>query len=215
MEQGENTIARRFVERLKEKNIIMNEFRQSKLFIKMSFKFNEEGIDYNTKDLDGEFSKFIHFNDIEPRKKCRLYTEKYPRLLHFGLLASIIAFMYLLMNSTGHLNTSIIVGTILLTCGILLVLAYFLIQITYYLIELEDETQLFVIFNRPSEKKMDDFIDEVFLRRKKYYREQYFYINYEGTKEKELGRMSWLKDENIISHNEYNVVVDEINDNLH
>lgn len=127
------------------RSYIMKEFRQRKLFVKMSFKFKEDGIDFQSKDLDGEFSKFIHFNDIEPRKKCRLYTEKFPKLLHSGLVITAIALIRGLMTSTDDMKKVIVVSSIVMSFGVLTILAFFIVRIKYYLIELEDETQMFGI----------------------------------------------------------------------
>ncbi len=192
----------------------MNTFKQGKLFIKKGYTFKEDGLDFYSKDYDGEFTKFIHFNEIEPRNKCRIYTEKYPKILQGGLLLAVAALLRGLLTNDIDLKKSLIITGIVAFFGLVTILAYFIFRIKYFLIELEDETQIFVLLDSPSKQKMEEFIDELFKRRRTYYREQYFYINYESERQKELDKMKWLRNEDIISENEFLVVVDEINESL-
>jgi hypothetical protein len=66
----------------------------------------------------------------------------------------------------------------------------------------------------PSIKEVASFTDAIYDQRKVFFRKQYFFIDYDGERKQELGRMKWLFSESIISENEYLVVVDEINENL-
>ncbi len=190
------------------------ELKQKKLFVSKHFRLTKDGIDFKSKDFDGEFSKFIPFKDIEPRIQCRIYTEKFPKLLQGGLVIATIGLLRSLMNVNDDLQKTLIIFSIAIIFGLLTVLAYFIIQIKYFLIELEGDTQLFFILDNPTKEEMQQFIDLIYDKRKENYREQYFYINYNNTKDEETGKMNWLKSEEIISTNEYNVVIDEINEQL-
>ena len=74
--------------------------------------------------------------------------------------------------------------------------------------------RLWVLYNKPTNTDAEEFIDELFERRKQYYRDQYFHIDYENNKKNEIDKMKWLKSENIITESEYNVVLDEIEENI-
>lgn len=192
----------------------MEQFNQRKLFVKKNFIFKDEGVEMFTKDIDGEYSRFIHYNSMEPRSKTRIYTEMFPRILQSGTVICALSIIKGFLLSGNDIQKNIITVLVGLGFGGLTILSYYLIRIKYYLIELDDETQMFIIYNKPSLQKMQEFIDEVYERRKQFYRKEYFYVNYKSTIENEIGRMDWLRSENIISENEYNVIVDEINDNV-
>ena len=71
-----------------------------------------------------------------------------------------------------------------------------------------------VLYDKPTKIEAEQFIDQIFEKRKEYYREQYFHIAYENDKKTEIDRMKWLKSEDIISDSELNVVIEEIEENI-
>jgi hypothetical protein len=191
----------------------MENFKQHKYFTRKTFTFKDDGVEMFTKEMDGEYSKLIHYDDMKPRSESRIYTEKYPKFLQTGLVITAIGLIRAL-TVTEDVWRMILALTISAIIGLIVVGLYYTIHINYYLIELEDDTQMFIIRDKPNQKAAEEFIDLVFEKRKAFYRDKYFYINYEGDKEKELNRMFWLKSEKLISNNEYNVVIDEIHEKL-
>jgi hypothetical protein len=71
-----------------------------------------------------------------------------------------------------------------------------------------------MIRNSPSEQVVSSFVDKIYEARALDYRDRFFYIDYEAKRESELGKMKWLREEDLITENEYLVVVDEINESL-
>lgn len=68
-----------------------------------------------------------------------------------------------------------------------------------------------MIHNNPNQEVFEQFVDAIFEARKRNYREHYFYINEENDKKTELSRMKWLLKEHIITDEEYEDMIDEIN----
>ncbi len=192
----------------------MEQFYQKILFTKKKFSFKENGIDIDLKDNDGDFSLFIHFDRILSRNNIRISTKKRKRVLQIGLLFAGLTFLRGITAINSDINAMFAaIATSLIIAGIVY-LYYYLTTVKYYSIPLEDNKVFQVFFNKPSKEEASAFIDEIYERRKTYYRDNYFFIDYENEKKKELSRMNWLLSENIISENEYNVVVDEINENI-
>jgi purine-cytosine permease-like protein len=189
----------------------MDKFSQNKFFVKKSFLFKDDGVEMFTKEIDGEYSKFIQYSVMLSRSNTRIYTEKFPRILQAGIIISAFSVIRIMFGAS---DSGLMIGGIFFGMGILAILAYFIFRIKYYLVELEDNTQMFIILNQPSEEKMQAFVDELYSRRRNFYRENYFYINYKKSREDQINKMDWLKSENIITDNEYNVVIDEINERL-
>jgi hypothetical protein len=89
-----------------------------------------------------------------------------------------------------------------------------LTQIKYYAVGLEDNKNFMVLYDKPTKIEAEEFIDQIFLSRKQYYREQYFHIDYDNDKKAEIDRMKWLRSEDIISEKEFIVVIEEIEENI-
>ena len=189
----------------------MEFLKQRKLFVSKNIELTEDGVNYHSKDLEDEYSRFFDFSQIEPRTKCRIYVDKYPKLLYTGLIITAIALLRGLMSANVDLQKALVVSSVVMSFGLLTVLAYYIVRIRYYLIELEDETQLFLLYNKPNEQEFNQFIDLMYEYRKQNYRKNYFFINIEKTKDSELAKMEWLLDEKIISDSEYRSAVSEIN----
>lgn len=189
----------------------MKEIDQSKFFTKIKLELKEDGIQSYLKEFGAEYDKFIPYRKIEPKNKCRTYTETFPKIYQIGLgLCAITALKYLFSNKES--GVLIIATTIGFGIGLLCLASYFIIKIKYLVIELEDETQLLIIDNKPNKEEAKNFLNAVFEHRKENYRKNYFYINYDNDKEDEIGKMNWLKSEEIITNNEYQVVLEEIED---
>jgi len=192
----------------------MEQFYQKTFSLKKKFTFKENGVDIDFKDSDGNFSLFINYDRILPRENTRVFTKHKKRILQIGLLLAGLTFLrgIISVNSDKHMTfapiaTSLIVAAIFYGY-------YYLTKVKYYAIGLEDNKRFQVIYNKPSHQAVLDFLDDLFERRKIYYRNEYFIINYENERKKEIDKMKWLLSEKVITENEFNVVLDEINENL-
>ena len=67
---------------------------------------------------------------------------------------------------------------------------------------------------KPTKIEAAKFIDEIFTKRRAYYRDQYFHVDYDNQKKSEIDKMKWLRSENIITDKEFFVVLEEIEANL-
>lgn len=192
----------------------MEEFYQKKLFLKKKFTFKENGIDIAFTDKDGDFSLFIKFDRISPRENVRINTKRKAIILRFGLLAAFLTLSRGFLTANTNIKTTILIVLVSLFIAGATYAYYYLTQLKYFSVGLEDNKSFMVIYNKPSVEQAKEFIDEIFVKRKAYYRNQYFHIDYENSKKSEIEKMQWLKSEDIISDNELNVVLDEINENI-
>ncbi len=190
------------------------EFVQSKFWVQKKFIFNKDGIEFYSKEFGAESMTTILYSKIEPQSKCRIYTESYPLIYKIGLVICAIFLASVVMPAPYSLATKILIAVTGIMFGIATIISFYFIQIKYYLIELEDETQMWVIINAPNKDEVQQFVDVLFENRKQNYRKNYFKINYDNLKEKELDRMKWLRSENIITEAEYQVVAEEVEDKL-
>lgn len=192
----------------------MEKLHQNRFYIKKSYLIKEAGIEYYSRDYEGEFTKFVSYKDIKARSLCRLYTESYPKIIQAATVLFVAGCIRLIFSNDAYLFNSLVISFSIIFLSALTFYAYFATKTRYYLIELEDDTQLFVLYNSPSVEEMNRIIDTIYAARKNNYRANYFYINYKNSKSDELNKMEWLRSEDLITPSEYEVVVEEIEDKL-
>lgn len=192
----------------------MHDFYQKTFFVKKKFIFKENGIEIELKDSDGEFSLFIHFDRIMPRENIRVFSTQKKRVLRIGLVIAGLTFLRGITAVNKDQNIVYAVIAMALVIAGATYAYYYFTRVKYYAVALEDNKRFQVLYDTPSHSEVLDFINEVFERRKQYYRRQYFFIDYENDRKAELEKMKWLLSENVITENEFNVVVDEIDENI-
>ncbi len=188
------------------------ELKQRAFFEKREFKITEEGLETYVKDHETDSTNFWHFDNIE--LKNRYYTEKRPKILYWALIIMVIGLVRTCFFFGDDLTRSLISGISTFIIGTGVLGFYFLNQKKYFLIELDNEKQIFVLAQKPNETEFNAFIETLYQKRAEYYKKNYFFIDYTGEKEKQLSKMKWLKKENIISDKEYEFVIEEINEKL-
>lgn len=189
----------------------MKELQQRKLFITKHFILRRGGIECHNKNLEKDTYEFLSFSDFEDRKKSRKYTVKYPIIFFLGVFLLLLGLVRISLLLDENFLKSILAGGLTMLLGLIVIAIYRFVQIKYLLIQLEDDKQLYMLLNNPNPEAFEYFIESMYEARKRNYRETYFYINEENDKRTELSRMKWLLNENIITEEEYEVIIDEIN----
>lgn len=182
--------------------------KQKSIFERREFKITKTGLDTYTKDYEIESTNSWDFDNFE--KKTRIYTEKNFKFLKAGLITVLVGVVRGLLFLNDDLTRSLVSGILIIMIGLILITYYFISQKKYLLLHMDNDQQLFVMYNKPNKKEFDEFIHTFYKRRADYFRENYFYIDLEGEKEKQIQRLKWLRGENIISENEYEEAVEEV-----
>jgi hypothetical protein len=189
----------------------VKELKQQKLLIEKHFIIRRGGVECYKKNLDADTYEFIPFADFEERKKAGKYTVKYPVIFFIGMGLLLLGLVRAALLLDENIMKSIIAGGLITLLGIITLAIYRIIQIKYLFIQLEDDKRLHMLLNNPNQDDFEAFIDAMYEARKRNYRETYFYINEESDKRTEVSRMKWLLNENIITGEEYENIIDEIN----
>lgn len=189
----------------------MKELHQRKLFIAKHFIIRRGGIECHTRNLETDKYEFIPFADFEERKKARKHTVKYPILFFIGIFFILLGLVRASLLLDDNYIKSLLAGGITIFLGLIMVTLYQFLQIKYLRIQLEDDKHLLLLLDNPNQKAFDRFIESMYEARRRNYRETYFYINEENDKRTEVSRMKWLLNENIITAEEYEGIMEEIN----
>ena len=192
----------------------MEQFFQKAIFIKKKFTFKEKGVNIDFTDKNGDFSMFIRYDRISSKENVRVNTRRKALVWRFGLLAAFLTLTRGFLTATTDAKTTVTVVCVALFIAAATYAYYYFTQVKYYAVKLNDDKVFMVLYNKPTIEEAKRFIDELFERRKQYYRDRYFNIDYENDKRTELDWMKWLRSENIITESEFDVVVEEINENI-
>lgn len=189
------------------------ELTQRKGWIRKECHIIPDGLHFHSRILHEEADVQIPFTRILSRGKLLHRTEHYPLILQITAFLVAVGVLRSAIIYPSNLDFALGTGTILLL-GLLGFLVFRLVKTEYIGLPLDEEEAIFFLKNHPSDVEVEQFFDAIYQARKNFIRKEFFFIDYEGERRTELSRMKWLRTENIISENEYLVVVDEINENL-
>ena len=68
----------------------------------------------------------------------------------------------------------------------------------------------FFMQSKPNEATVNSFFSDLFENQREYYRKKYFLIDKDENLEDELKKMKWLRNKNIITQSEYELMHEEI-----
>lgn|GEM_PF-6105093 len=193
------------------KQATVKELKQRTLFAEKHFIIQRNGVDYYKKNFETDSHEFISFADFEERKKSRKYAVKHPIIFFIGLGIILIGLLRASLLLDAHYSKSLLAGGLTISLGLFILLLYRLVQTNCFLIALEDDKRMFMLLNKPNQEDFENFLEAMYEARRRNYRENYFYVNEENDKRTELSRMKWLLNEDIITKEEYEDIVDEIN----
>ncbi len=189
----------------------MKELQQRIFFVTKHHIIKRGGIESHKQSLETNNSIFIPFSDIDDRRKVRVFTEKYPAIFYIGIFIVLLGLVRTSLFLDDTWVKALTGGGLTVLLGCVIMLIYRFLQIKYFIIQLEDDKHFFLIHNSPNQEVFEQFVDAIFEARKRNYREHYFFINEENDKKTELSRMKWLLKEHIITDEEYEDIIDEIN----
>lgn len=186
----------------------MIELKQKIVIEERNFKLTDEGLEMFCDDIEGKNNSVYAFDEFS--NETRDYTEKFPKLIYFGVLLLLAGYIRTAILIDKSFATSLLSGQLLAGLGVVLILIYYFYQVDYKLLCLDIEKQVFIIADKPSKEEVLEFIKTFYEMRKTDYRNRYFKINFENDKEKEIDRMKWLRKEEIITNNEFEFMLEEI-----
>lgn len=192
---------------------MVKDLTQHKGWIRKECHLIPDGLHFHSRILHEEADVQIPYTRIMSRSKILNRTERYPLILQ--ITAFLVAVGVLRSALIYPSNFDFLLGVCAsLLLGLVGFLVFRLVKTEYIGLPLDDEEAIFFLRNHPSEMEVQQFFDAIYQARREFIRKEFFFIDYEGERRSELSRMKWLRTENIISENEYLVVVDEINENL-
>lgn len=181
------------------------ELHQKTLLEKRSFYLLSNKLKLYLKDAEGEHENYISYERI--KGEAKISCRKNPKLLFLALLMAGFSICVLLQSSL--VNQGFIYIAFPLCLGFLSAILYQKRQQNYIVLETCDRQKIVFLRDKPSRQALDNFLARLWLYRKRYLREKYFYINYDRDLKQQTERLQWLLEQNIISKKEYRLAQED------
>ena len=181
------------------------ELHQKTFLEKRSFYLLSNKLKIHLKDAEGEYENYISYESI--KGEAKISCRKNPRLLFVSLIMAVFSCCILLQSSI--LNRGFIYFVFPLSVAFLALVLYQKRQQNYIVLETCDRHKIIFLRDRPSRQALDNFLARLWLYRKQYLREKYFYINYDRDLRQQTERLQWLLEQNIISKKEYRLAQED------
>lgn len=175
------------------------ELHQKTLLEKRSFYLLSNQLQLYLKDLEGEHKNYISYESL--KGEAKISCRRSPKLLFINIV--IFTFSICILLQSLITNQGFIYSIVCLIITFLLTILYQYRQQNYIILETSDRQKIIFLRDQPNRQAVEQFLAQLWLERKRYLREKYFYINYNHNLKQQTERLSWLLEQNVISKAEY------------
>lgn len=181
------------------------ELHQKALLEKRSFFLLPNKLKLHLKDIEGEYENYISYEKLTSETKIR--CRKNRKLFFITMISIGFAVCILLQSSITHTGFSLAVfpSLIALLFGIL----YRINRESYLIVETVDSDQVIFLRDKPNRRSLEKFLDRLWLQRKQYLREKYFYIDHNRDMHQQTERLRWLFEQKVITKAEYRLAKED------
>ncbi len=176
------------------------QLKQKKFGTTITYNLKNQYFDYSIKDPSGLRTFKVDYENIST--DIQTLEEKTAWLRNIGLIWFIIGLIQTALIIVAHQYTRF---PLWLFVGLGCLIAYYFYTIKYSIIS-AGEINLLII----KDKNHDAIMSQIYSEKKRYLRNTYFKINKNNNKETELNKFGWLKENNIISLDEYQKIISKI-----
>ena len=175
------------------------ELHQKTLLEKRSFFLLPNKLKLYLKDVEGEYENYISYEKLtsETKIRCRK-NHKLFLITTISIGFAICVVLQSLMISAGF-ERAILASAIALMLAIL----YQTKKESYIVVETVDRHKVIFLRDKPNRQSLEKFLDRLWLQRKQYLREKYFYIDRDRDMQQQIERLRWLYEQKAISQTEY------------
>ena len=181
------------------------ELHQKTWLEKRSFILLPNKLKLHLKDVRGEYENYISYEKLKSEAQIR--SRRNQKLFLITLTATSFTICILLQSlllNTGW-TLAIFPGVIALIFTIL----YKSKKQDYVIIETNDRQKIVFLRDKPNRRTLEIFLDRLWLQRKRYLREKYFYIDRDRDMTQQIERLRWLFEQKAITKTEFTFAKDD------
>ena len=151
------------------------------------------------KNASGEQESYFSYESIN--REAQIICQQSSQLLYVAMAA--IAFSGCLLLQVLIIGQEIYYIVLPLIVAILSASLYIYKRKNFIVIETSVCQKIIFVRDKPNRKALETFLVQLWLYRKQYLREKYFYIDYSCDLDRQTLRLRWLLEQNIITKAEY------------
>ena len=181
------------------------ELHQNALLQKRSFFLLSNELKLYLKDMDGEYENYISYEKLT--SKAKVCCRKDSKLFFITMAAIGFSICILLQSLILNMGFSRVIfpSLIALVFGIL----YQVKKESYVIVETVDSRKIIFLRNKPNRRSLEKFLNQLWVKRKQYLREKYFYIDRNRDMQQQMERLRWLFEQKAISQKEYKLAKED------
>ena len=181
------------------------ELHQKTLLEKRSFFLLSNKLKLHLKDAKGEQENYINYESL--KGEARIICRKNSKLLFMAM--AMLTFAMCVFLQSLILERGQICVFLPLTFACLSAILYRYRQQHYVILETCDRRQIVFLRDKPNRQALEIFLARLWLYRRQYLRDKYFYINYDGDFKQQTERLKWLLEEKAIAKSEYKLAQED------
>jgi hypothetical protein len=181
------------------------ELHQKTWLEKRSFVLLPNQLKLYLKDVQGEYENYISYEKIKGEAQIR--SRKNQRLFFVTLIAT--SFTICILLQSAMLNSGFEQAILPSIIALIFAILYHAKKQDHIIIETVDRKRIIFLRNKPNRQALDNFLNQLWLERKKYLREKYFYISHSEDAQQQTERLRWLLEEKVITNTEFKFAKDD------
>ncbi|NJK57994.1 MAG: hypothetical protein HC939_19395 [Pleurocapsa sp. SU_5_0] len=180
-------------------DLAVMELHQKTLLEKRSFYLLSNKLKLYLKNREGEHENYLSYESLTGEAK--ICCQQNSKLLFIAI--ALLTFSACILLQSLIINQGFIYSIIPLIIAFLSGIIYQYRQQNYIILETSDRRKVVFLRDEPNRQALDQFLAQLWVYRKRYLREKYFYINYNHDLKQQTQRLRWLLEQNVISNAEY------------
>lgn len=180
-------------------DLAVMELHQKTLLEKRSFYLLSNKLKLYLKNREGEYENYLSYESLTGEAK--ICCQQNSKLLFVAI--ALLTFSACILLQSLIINQGFIYSIIPLIIAFLSGIIYQYRQQNYIILETSDRRKVVFLRDEPNRQALDQFLAQLWIYRKRYLREKYFYINYNHDLKQQTQRLKWLLEQNVISNAEY------------
>lgn len=175
------------------------ELHQKTWLEKRSFILLPNQLELHLKDIQGKHANYVSYEKLKSQAQIR--SQRNYQL--FFLTSAAVGFTICILLQTIMLSNGF--AKAILACFITLILAilYKVKKQEYIIVETIDCQKIIFLRDKPNRQALENFLDQLWIQRKRYLREKYFYINHNQDIQQQTERFRWLLEQKVITKTEF------------
>ncbi|MFM2311902.1 MAG: hypothetical protein RLZZ04_1178 [Cyanobacteriota bacterium] len=175
------------------------ELHQKTLLEKRSFFLLPNKLKLYLENGSGQHENYISYENL--KGEAKISCNRNPKLLFITIF--MITFSTCILLQSLIVNQGFVYTVLPLIVAFLSGILYRYRQQNYIILETCDRRKVVFLQDKPNRQALEQFLAQLWLQRKQYLREKYFYINYDRDLRQQTDRLRWLLEQNVISNKEY------------